>query len=403
MPIIAGNGPGAPVQAAHPCNAPAAQSDIVTASRASVPLVWPARYELLDGIRGVAALAVVLHHLGVGQNVQIGHFAVMIFFVISGYCITASLESCRRSGGGFREFMLKRVRRIYPPYILAIVFFAVTRWVKSARNPSFEFKPPFLDWVQNLTLTQWVSTLFHPVQWPSQNHKVFVLAFWSLNYEEQFYLVMGLALIVAILSRVPMIISVLALSIVGLVWNWLIPGNWICGLFTEYWLHFALGSTLFYVLCHFTSKAHRSAFLIIVAVLGIACLSRVLLHTTNVLFDMRAMIELSFLSAITLTLYFLRPLSPEISSLQLWRPFAALGAISYSLYLIHQFNLTLVDTTAHRLLPANPPQILLVMCLVALHLLLATMFWALCERPFLRKSRKDHNELPSAREAVRTA
>jgi peptidoglycan/LPS O-acetylase OafA/YrhL len=375
----------------------------VTSSGAPVPLAWPARYELLAGIRGVAALAVVLHHTGVGQAVQIGHFAVMIFFVISGYCITASVESCRRSGGGFREFMLKRVRRIYPPYILAIVFFSVTRWVKSARNPSFEFKPPFLDWVQNFTLTQWVSTLFHPVQWPSQNYKVFVLAFWSLNYEEQFYLVMGLALVVAILSRVPMIISVLALSVVGLVWNWLIPGNWICGLFTEYWLHFALGSILFYVLCHFTSKVHRSAFLIGVAVLGIASLSRVLLHATNVLFDMRAMIELSFLSAITLMLYFLRPLSRGISRLPLWRPFAALGAVSYSLYLIHQFNLNLVETTAHKLLPANPPQVLLVTVLLSLHVLLAAMFWSVCERPFLRRSPKRRDAMPPVREGVRTA
>jgi peptidoglycan/LPS O-acetylase OafA/YrhL len=372
--------------------------------RAADPLAWPARYELLDGIRGVAALAVVLHHIGVGQSFQIGHFAVLIFFVISGYCITASVESCRRSGGGIREFVLKRVRRIYPPYILAIVFFALTRWVKSARNPGFEFKPPLLDWLQNLTLTQWVSTLFHPVQWPSQNHKVFVLAFWSLNYEEQFYLVMGLALVVAILSRVPMIVSVLALSLVGLVWNWLIPGNWICGLFTEYWLHFALGSTLFYVLCQFTNKEHRLAFLIAIAVLGIACLSRVLLHiTTDVLFDMRAMIELSFLSAITLTLYFLRPLSRRISRLPLWGPFAALGAISYSLYLIHQFNLTLVDVTAHKLLPANTPEALLVVCLLALHLLLATMFWALCERPFLRRNSKNRDPMPSVREDVRTA
>jgi peptidoglycan/LPS O-acetylase OafA/YrhL len=403
VPIIAGNTPVTPVPAAHSGSAPAVQSDIVTPSRAPPPLAWPARYELLDGIRGVAALAVVLHHLGVGQTVQIGHFAVMIFFVISGYCITASVESCRRSGAGFREFMLKRLRRIYPPYILAIVFFAVTRWVKSARNPSFEFKPPFLDWVQNLTLTQWVSTLFHPTQWPAQNHKVFVAAFWSLNYEEQFYLVMGLALVVASLSRVPIIISVLTVSIVGLVWNWLIPGNWICGLFTEYWLHFALGSTLFYVLCRFTSKAHRAAFLIVIAVLGIACLSRVLLHTANVLFDMRAMIELSFLSAITLMLYFLRPLSRGISRLQLWRPFAALGAISYSLYLIHQFNLTLVDATAHKLLPANPPQVLLVMCSLALFLLLATMFWALCERPFLRKNLKDRDLISSVRQDVRTA
>jgi hypothetical protein len=32
-----------------------------------------------------------------------------------------------------------------------------------------ELNRPALDWLQNLTLTQWVSNVFHPVQWPGQN------------------------------------------------------------------------------------------------------------------------------------------------------------------------------------------------------------------------------------------
>jgi peptidoglycan/LPS O-acetylase OafA/YrhL len=41
---------------------------------------------LLDDLRGVAALLVVLNHLKVVSG-SVGHFAVMVFFVISGYCI----------------------------------------------------------------------------------------------------------------------------------------------------------------------------------------------------------------------------------------------------------------------------------------------------------------------------
>lgn len=362
------------------------------------PTAWPARYELLDGIRGLAALAVVLHHVGVEQY---GHFSVMVFFVISGYCITASAESCRRSGGGFGEFMVKRIRRIYPPYILAVMFFAITRIVKSARDPGFEFKPTLLDWLQNLTLTQWVSDLFHPIPWPVQNSKLFVAAFWSLNYEEQFYLVIGLLLMAAISLRIPMMVSMLTLSAACLVWNWLIPGNWICGLFVEYWVHFALGSCLFYVLCQFTGNAQRRAFLVIIGVLGLTCFGRVLLHTTNVLDEMRAMIELSFLSGVTLALYFLRPLSHKISSFILWRPVAALGAISYSLYLIHQFNLTLASSIAQRLLPLNTPQVLLVAATVAVHVMLGAIFWVFCERPFLRRSSRSPGPMAPVPEDVR--
>jgi peptidoglycan/LPS O-acetylase OafA/YrhL len=128
--------------------------------RSATVNAWPSRYELLDGLRGLAALAVVLHHLRVFDG---GHFAVMVFFVISGYCITASAESCRRNGLGFGQFMARRIKRIYPPYWLAILFFSVTRAVKAAWGGPNDLQRPVLDWVQNLTLTQWVSNVFHPL------------------------------------------------------------------------------------------------------------------------------------------------------------------------------------------------------------------------------------------------
>ena len=95
------------------------------------------------------------------------------------------------------------------------------------------------------------------------------------------------------------------------------------------------------------------------------------------------MAEIAFLCGVTLLLYFIRPLSAAISASAPWRPVAAVGTISYSLYLIHQFNLTVVASIATRLLPDATPQALLTATIVGLHLLLATAFWALCERPFL--------------------
>jgi len=57
---------------------------------------------------------------------------------------------------------------------------------------------------------------------------------------------MAIALLLAIRRRVPLIASVLILAVVGLIWNWAIPGNWSCGVFIEYWVHFALRSGLFF-------------------------------------------------------------------------------------------------------------------------------------------------------------
>lgn len=347
--------------------------------------VWPTRYELLDGLRGLAALAVVLNHLDVVDS-NAGHLAVMVFFVISGYCITASADSCHRNGVGFREFMMRRIRRIYPPYLLAVVFFAVTRMIKVALGGPNVLDRPLIEWVQNLTLTQWVSDLFHPVASPVQNPTLFVVAFWSLNYEEQFYLVMAMALVLMVRKHIPLIATVGIVGIVALTWNWIVPGNWICGLFIEYWAHFALGSFLFFALTQFTSNSSRIAFVIITALIGVAGLARILLAgSLDANETMRAMTELTFLSFVTLALFFLRPLSHRIGRSPLWKPLAALGAISYSLYLIHQFNLTLVGSITHYMLPKRSPPILVTLTQILLFIALATIFWWCCERPFLRR------------------
>src|SRR5436305_8136800 len=92
------------------------------------PALWAERFDMIDAWRGLAALAVVVHH--VTGKIFIGGPAVILFFVISGYCITASAESCLRKGRGFSHFMWRRVRRIYPPYLLSIAFWAATRIIK---------------------------------------------------------------------------------------------------------------------------------------------------------------------------------------------------------------------------------------------------------------------------------
>ncbi|MFF4101612.1 acyltransferase family protein [Streptomyces sp. NPDC001903] len=81
----------------------------------------------LDALRGIAALVVVLHHFEVlrmlpfgetvRQNFDLGLFGVMLFFIVSGYIIPASLE--RR--GDVRGFWIGRLFRIHPAVIVAFV------------------------------------------------------------------------------------------------------------------------------------------------------------------------------------------------------------------------------------------------------------------------------------------
>ncbi|WP_158943589.1 acyltransferase family protein [Streptomyces sp. NRRL S-378] len=99
-----------------------------SAAPAAVPAVTPgARLGWLDALRGVAALVVALHHFDVLRmlpfggavwwNFDMGLFGVMLFFIVSGYIIPASLE--RR--GDVRAFWIGRIFRIYPALIAAFV------------------------------------------------------------------------------------------------------------------------------------------------------------------------------------------------------------------------------------------------------------------------------------------
>jgi peptidoglycan/LPS O-acetylase OafA/YrhL len=345
---------------------------------------WPARYELLDGLRGIACIGVLLHHLGIAP---IGHYAVMVFFLISGYCITASAQSCLRRGVSFRDYLLRRARRIYPPYLLALAFFAATRYAKAYFFSEPAWHPSAIEWLQNLTLTQWGSDLFHHVAWPADNKTLFVAAFWSLDYEEQFYLVIGICLLLAAWRGIPVLRSVLFLACVGLAWNMMVPGGWVSGIFIEYWPHFALGSVLYFVLCEEPRSAPRLAFVIAACALGTFCAMHLWPwpDSPGTETARRSYLELLVLSAASLGLLASRPLSEGIARSTLWRPVAAIGTISYSLYLIHQFNLTLIHATAAFLLPRYVPTVALDAAQIVLHLCLATVFWYLCERPFLNR------------------
>ena len=62
-----------------------------------------------------------------------------------------------------------------------------------------------------------------------------------------------------------------------------------------------------------------------------------------------------------------------------------LGTLTYSLYLVHQFNLQVVEHAAQQSLRLGIPHFFLIPVEVAEMLLVALAFWYLCERPFINK------------------
>ncbi len=391
------------------------------------PGLYTERYELIDGWRGLAALAVCVHHV---TTVRIGGPAVMVFFVLSGYCIAASADACQRKGWGFREFMWRRIRRIYPPYLFSIAFWAATRVVKwqlaggpndLAVRPTGEPRG-WIDWLQNLTLTQWLSMpwLQPPLSHPASNDTLFVAAYWSLCYEEQFYLVVGLMIVLAGLVGVSVLAMSLGLLAVSVAWNVRFPTTSF-GVFIEYWTVFVVGVLVFYRLCRIERASVRKLIDATFATgVAIAVYMRwfsghdwptAVDHTE--LFR-NAYSDLATALSFGLLLIVMRPFSERIAAKGLFRPLSALGLITFSLYLIHEFNLRLMAVAAHKLIAplsrlpmpeadvhggwsyVSHSDVRMVYPAVWLwawiglqlvgHIALATVFWCFCEKPFLNKA-----------------
>lgn len=94
------------------------------------------RFEFVDGLRGLAALAVVLPHV-VGlflyprpsavselflRLADYGRSSVEVFFVVSGFAIAYSLRDADADGFGLPRFMLRRAVRLDPPYWVGLLW-----------------------------------------------------------------------------------------------------------------------------------------------------------------------------------------------------------------------------------------------------------------------------------------
>lgn len=353
-------------------------------ARLSTQAQWEPRYAMVDAWRGLAALGVVCYHLGFESNTDfdLGHACVMVFFVISGYCIAASTESCKRNQVSPRGYMWRRVRRIYPPYFFAICFFAATRLLKMRVGLGEQLSTSPFVWIQNLTMTQWFSLIFHPMPHPFDNATLFVAGFWSLNYEEQFYLVMGLLMFGAIRFKKNIFPAIVALMIFGFAWNLTHPLI-AHGFFWEYWVAFGLGALVFFRLCKMQGRKHR---VLIDVAIGAFLLFALWGYRLSTTFRWRWLYtEWIVTAAFALALILLRPWDGVFRSSRLGLILGAFGLTSYSLYLTHQFNLRASSMFASKLIHWGLPTYSEFLLRMIFCCAVGAIFWYFCERPFLNK------------------
>ena len=141
----------------------------------------------LDGLRAASVLLVLAYHYRPDRSLLSGGFlGVEVFFVISGYLITALLLDERRKHGSIslRNFWMRRVRRLFPALysMLILVGLLVAVFYREGlgrlRGGLFSGALYFSNWQQ----------ISSGVLYADTDHRSPLGHLWSLAVEEQFYL-----------------------------------------------------------------------------------------------------------------------------------------------------------------------------------------------------------------------
>jgi peptidoglycan/LPS O-acetylase OafA/YrhL len=173
------------------------------------PTWLPSYIPELQGLRGLAVLAVVIYHCHPRLEGTWIHYAslwgwagVNLFFALSGFLITTILLESRNKQHYFRNFYGRRALRIWPVYVLVLV-------VVYLEAPWF-IGPTILEAIKTapwLAYLFFVQNLFHLALPPA------ISPTWSLAIEEQYYFLW--APLVRFLRKPWALAFVLALALVA--------------------------------------------------------------------------------------------------------------------------------------------------------------------------------------------
>ncbi len=172
-----------------------ADLEIVAPSTGTVHHAPSARSHVpaLDGVRGLAVMLVMLNHLFtsnthtgsafvdmVNRIFQAGWVGVDIFFVLSGFLITGILMDTREDESFFKKFYVRRILRIFPLYYGVLIVYALLTLPLHLQWHGL--LPYYFVYFANLTSQG-------PIPMQPLTHSLTLNHFWSLQVEEQFYLV----------------------------------------------------------------------------------------------------------------------------------------------------------------------------------------------------------------------
>jgi peptidoglycan/LPS O-acetylase OafA/YrhL len=349
------------------------------------------RMTIVDGLRGIAAMAVVICHtlgiliVGVPASIRpkitvIGDWGhgVDIFFVLSGFVIAHSIGNRLVDWRYIWAFILRRSIRLDPPYWCAIAVGLATMVIRNRFGHAAGDWPTVWGFFLHFA---YLEDLFHQPR--------IVPVFWTLCLEVQLYLVFVLLLGIAhwvhrpkldAQSRDQFTVKVIFFAyIISFAWAvGFFKDNWITPWFVYPWHKFLLGAIISLLATRrIKLRTAMSAILIYVTV---GVIRRWTVGSPEPRFSSGI-----WIACATATFLACGVARGALYSWLSWRPLLWLGSISYSLYLLHEPIIEILMAAQTRVAGKSWSASLVFFCLaIVLSLSAAWILYILVERPSVR-------------------
>jgi peptidoglycan/LPS O-acetylase OafA/YrhL len=167
-------------------------------------------FEVMDGLRGIAAMAVVLlHSFTSGGPLINSRLAVDLFFLLSGFVIAYSYDDILRQGMRISDFLIRRAIRLYPMVFVGALGGILIALVHNKTNPGDAYP------LQSIATSGGLSLLVMPYlgHFMGPNAFSFNTPLWSLFFEL-------IANLIYVLSArrlsAPVLIVIVAVSLIAI-------------------------------------------------------------------------------------------------------------------------------------------------------------------------------------------
>jgi peptidoglycan/LPS O-acetylase OafA/YrhL len=352
----------------------------------------------LDGLRAYGSMIVLLNHfwpkslsIAIWHLGQMGWIAMDSFFVLSGFLITGILIDSRNKPDYYRTYYRRRALRIFPLYyvVLALLIFQIR-----FRHGGVEYKYLIAHWGS----PAWFLFYLGNIKTAIANSWTHVLGFsplWSLQIEEQFYLLFPFAVRWLRLENLRrLLLAAVCISpIVRVLFYLWHPGN----PFLQYVLlpsrfdGLALGGLIAIRYRMGPWKIPKITLPVVgVVLLGIACAGSVLSTPTRLdeawssPFNRLAGYSISSAGCACLILWLIQNRGAAYTAWLRLAPVQYVGKISYGIYLLHLIALGTINGLGKHFSFLAAPGLPRFFALIFLSIGYASVSWYLLERPLLR-------------------